>query len=133
MNDLPTWASAIAPGKIEINAEQFYPDLLNQLWADENWQESGVCKGLQRGEIDQYWLEVAFQCAKLDIKNAVNGSELSPQKGGALLIMVKDDTKADSGISRYAMASYKKGKNINYRAIYKEAREHYKRIRNILI
>lgn len=112
---LPAWATALAPGKIEIQASQFYPEWLGLL-------------GVALDNITQYDLECAFQCAKMDIQMAVAGTELMPPEGGALCIFVKDDDK-ESG--KWAQKNYPPGKGIEAASKGKEAREHYKRIRQI--
>lgn len=112
---LPAWAKAIAPGKIEIEAAKFYPEWLGLL-------------GVKEDQINQYWLECAFQCAKMDIQFAVAGTELMPPEGGALVILVKDDDKASG---KWAQKKYPEGDGIKAAAQGKQAREHYKRIRQV--
>lgn len=113
---LPAWATALAPGKIEIKASQFYPEWLTLL---------GV-ESLEK--LTQYDLECAYQCAKMDIQFAIAGTDLMPPEGGALCILVKDDDK-ESG--KWAQKNYPAGKGAEAASKGKEAREHYKRIRQI--
>lgn len=115
---LPAWAKAISPGIIEIQADQFYPALLEEL-------------GVEEADIDQYWLETAYQCAKLDVQFAVAGTEHQAAPGGALRIIVKDTSKAENGTSRWAQIQYPEGKGAKAAAQDKEARAHYKRLRNL--
>lgn len=150
---LPGYAKALENGRITVDAEKFYPELLAELWADENWPEPVVneeaegvpavpelpkmYQGLQRGEIDQYWLEVAFACMKLDIQRAVAGTVLMPKRGAAV-ILVQDATKKvdDEGNvapSKWALKIHPKGRGANAAVQGREAREHYKRIRGGLI
>lgn len=110
---LPEWASVKTPGKIEVLADQFYPEYLVELGVEEP---------------DQYWLEVAFQCMKMDIQSAVIGTDAMPEFGGALVISVRDMTKTD-GLSKWAQAAYPKGKGAESATKGKEARDHYARIR----
>ncbi|SEN43472.1 hypothetical protein [Nitrosomonas marina] len=112
---LPAWAKALAPGKIEIQASVFYPEWLALL-------------GVAEKDINQYWLECAFQCAKMDIQFAVAGTELMPSPGGALVILVKDDDKVTG---RWAQKNYPEGKGVDAATRGKEAREHYRRIRQV--
>jgi hypothetical protein len=113
---LPAWATALAPGKIEIQASQFYPEWLTLL-------------GLASLEnLTQYDLECAYQCAKMDIQFAIAGTDLMPPEGGALVILVKDDEK-ESG--KWAQKNYPPGKGAEAAYKGKEARAHYKRIRQI--
>ncbi len=112
---LPAWATAIAPGKIEIQASQFYPEWLGLL-------------GVTEDQITQYDLECAFQCAKMDIQFAVAGTDLMPKEGGALCIFVKDN---DKETDKWAQKKYPPGKGIQAAAQGHEARKHYKRIRQV--
>jgi hypothetical protein len=124
--NLPAWATAIAPGKIEIDAEQFYPELIDELWSDDHWPAEGQpMADIQRKKLDQYWLEVAHQCAKLDVQFAVAGTELMPKTGGALVILVKP------GKTDYAQKKYPAGRGVEAAAKGLEARAHYKRIRQL--
>lgn len=134
--NLPSWAKVIAPGKIEVDASVFYPEILEELWADKTWPtevENTLYEGLQRTEVDQYWLEVAFQVAKMDIQMAISGTELMPEKGGALVIIIKDSTKkSNNGVSIYAQKNAPKGRDVKVASNGREAREHFKRIRTVL-
>lgn len=76
---LPEYATQIAPGKIEVQAAGFYP-----LWLER----------LGVSEPDQYWLTIAQNCMKLEIQLRIEGTESAPKGGGALVISVKDSTKA---------------------------------------
>ncbi|TVO75134.1 hypothetical protein [Sedimenticola selenatireducens] len=107
---LPDWAKAIAPGKIDLFADHFYPELLMEL-------------GVEGEAIDQYWLEVAYQCAKLDVQNAIRGTDLMPKVGGALCLFVQDPDK------RWSQKNYPEGKGAESATKGKEARDHYTRIR----
>lgn len=133
---LPEWAKALSVGKIEIDAEVFYPEIISELWDDKNWPKETTEKmyeGLQREVVDQYWAEVAFQVAKMDIQSAVSGSDLMPKKGGALLIIVKDGSKAkNDGKSSWAQINLPKKRDPKLATTGKEARNHYKRIRALL-
>lgn len=112
---LPAWAKALAPGKIEIQASAFYPEWLALL-------------GANMDSLTQYDLECAFQCAKMDVQFAVAGTELMPQSGGALVILIKDDDKADG---KWRQSNYPEGKGVEAATKGREAREHYKRIRQL--
>lgn len=116
---LPPWAKALKNGRIEIDPDGFYPALLAELGADPD-------------SPTQYWLEVAYQCAKLDVQAAVAGSDLAAPAGGALVILMLNrpkwkiadapDPDAKSGTPGIVKAT--KGK---------EARAHYRRIRPSVI
>lgn len=86
---------------------------------------------MEEKDIDQYWLEVAHQCMKLEVQAAMAGTGAVPE-GGALRILVQDNTKEEVDgviLSKYAQARYPKGKGIEAATQGKEARDHYKRLR----
>lgn len=116
---LPDYAAAIAPGKIEVQAHLFYPAWLAEL-------------GVADADIDQYWLECAFQCMKLEIQLAVAGTGLAPRSGGALAILVNDSTKGKSGVSKYAQRAHPEGRGVAAAMNGKEARRHFQRLRGVL-
>jgi hypothetical protein len=140
--NLPEWAQANDKGEILIDAQQFYPAMLDELWSDDHWPEKfgprvaqntakfttdeRTVPDIQRGELDQYWLEVAFQCAKLDVQFAVAGTSLQAKAGGALWIIVVDSDK-----KKYRRANHPQGRGSDVAAQGLEARMHYQRIRNL--
>jgi hypothetical protein len=87
-------------------------------------------------DVDQYWLEVAYQCIKLDIDMALAGTALDPAGTG------KHGHRKITRAAQYAQADYadnhavvRDGKPMSgaERATQgREAREHYKRIRGNL-
>jgi len=116
--NLPEYARMLKNGRIEIDADKFYPLLLKEL---------GIT------DIDQYWLEVAYQCMKLDMQSAIKGTEIEIN-GGAVVLLVKDATKlSNDGISKWAQERFPKGKGIDAATKGKEARAHYKRIRGVIL
>lgn len=124
--ELPEWAEVVGQGKIEMNADGFYTEWLALL-------------GIPMGNITQYDLEMAFQCAKLDIQFAVAGTEFVPQ-GGALVLLVKDTSKAarkhrvtgkEVFSSLWAQDIYPEGRGILAASKGGEARAAFRRIRNI--
>jgi len=112
---LPAWANPIAPGKIEIEADGFYPEWLELL-------------GVAYDDIDQYALECAFQCAKMDIQFAIAGTELMPPAGSALVIIITDGSK-ETG--KWKQKNYQEGRGAKAASKGHEARAHYKRIRQV--
>ena len=73
--------------------------------------------------IDQYWLEVAYQCAKLDVQMALVGTKYDPRTCGAPVEF--HFNKA----SKWALNLYPHGRGIEMATKGKEARGHYVRIR----
>lgn len=121
---LPAWAKALAPGKIQADAEQFYPAILAEL-------------GIEAGKETPYDLEVAFQFMKMDVQAAVFGTDLAAKPGGALSIIVVDDSRAaNNGVSRWAQKNRRFTDAQRVEALKaskgKEARAHYLRVRGFL-
>ncbi len=113
---LPSWATLISPGKVEVDAGQFYPAILSEL-------------GVEDSAINQFWLEVAKSIMKMDIRVAVAGTEQAPEGQGALTILVRDDTK-EGGVSKYAQKAYPEGDGAVAGA--NAARDHYRRLRGFV-
>lgn len=75
---------------------------------------------------DQYWLEVAYQCAKMDVQTAIEGSEFDPRT------CKKPHYILFSRSSKYALAQHPTGKGAAAATQGREARDHYKRVRGRL-
>lgn len=114
---LPAWASLADTGKkgacvtIEVDCEAAYPEWL---------------KALDVTRIDQYWLEVAFQCIKLDVQAAIAGTKYDPRVAGSYAHF--HFLRAP----KFAQALYPVGKGAIAASQGREAREHYRRIRGSL-
>lgn len=93
---LPEWAKEIKPGFIEIDAEGFYPDWLQRI---NNWKK-------EPQEMSAKLLETAKQCAVMEIRHIIAGTSSMPESGGAIRIIVKDDTKSETGVSKWAQSQY---------------------------
>lgn len=75
---------------------------------------------------DQYWLEVAYQCAKMDLQTALLGTQYDPRTSG------KPAEFHFSRAPEYALTAHPKGKGVEAASKGREAREHYRRIRGRL-
>lgn len=73
--------------------------------------------------LDQYWLEVAYQCVKLDVQQAIAGTEYDPRVAGKSAQF--HFTRAD----QWAQKKHPVGKGAVAASQGKEARGHYVRIR----
>lgn len=111
---LPSWAKALGKGKVEIDVSEMYPEMLLELDFDD---------------VDQYTLNVALQCAKLDVQRAVAGTAISPITGGALTILIIDPEKDPESGSAWAFKNHPEGKGADAASKGHEARSHYRRIR----
>src|SRR5262249_54319724 len=104
---------------VEIDPHAAYPKILELLGVDG-----------KETPIDQYWLEVAFQCAKMAVQEAIEDTEHDPRawrEPRSLVIHVvsaKDD---------WALAKFPKGKGIDPASKGREAKVHYDRIRRRLL
>lgn len=76
--------------------------------------------------IDQYWLEVAFQCVKLDCQMALAGTEYDPR------INAKPAQFTMNRAEHFAQKKHPVGKGAAQASQGKEARGHYIRIRGNL-
>ena len=74
-------------------------------------------------QIDQYWLEVAYQCAKLDVQMALVGTEYDPRFSG------KPAEFHFSKSPELALVLHPHGRGVEAATKGKEARAHYVRIR----
>jgi len=74
---------------------------------------------------DQYWLEVAYQCAKLDLQSALVNTEYDPRGGKFAEFKF---TRAP----QWALKNFSAGKGTKAATQGREAREHYKRVRGRL-
>ncbi len=104
---LPSWAKLLGPGKVEILADEFYPSFLKEFGVDE-WTDED--------------LELAFQCAKLDIQHAISGTDQMPENGGALVILVRDESKQETGVSKWKQKSSVKLKATQVQEFYNKIR-----------
>lgn len=114
---LPDWAVALDKGKIEVDAEKFYPAILGEL-------------GVAEQDVDQYWLELAKTFMKFEVRLAIAGTALMPKSGGASVIYIVDGSKASGGVSDWAQDAHAKGQGAIAGA--KDAREAFKRLRGVL-
>ena len=98
---LPPWAKVIceSPLKIEADPDKFYPVLLFELGFEKT---------------DQYALEVAYQCMKMDLQTAVG------RFGFSIKVLNRRN---------WALKAHPKGKGIALATQGREARAHYIRIR----
>lgn len=131
---LPNWAtkadSVLVDKKkvsIVINADcsVAYPEWLALLASDE-YASKTTPKLANASSPDKYWVEVAYQCIKLDLQAAIAGTEFDPTVTGI---------PAEFHLSNcpeFALANFPDGKGTAAATQGKEARAHYKRIRGSL-
>jgi hypothetical protein len=109
---LPEWAVMLPerPGKIPavlVDPDLAYPAFLKEFNIDTP---------------DQYWIEVCYQCIKLDLQVAFKGT-------GVLIVIRGKDAEAKM---RWRLENHPEGKGVHRATYGKEARDHYKRIRGFI-
>lgn len=109
--NLPAWAQIRKDGVIEVDTDAAYGE----------WFQL-----LGNPKLDQYWLEVAYQCAKMDLQAAIAGTPMDPSiaKQPALFKFRRSVSLAQS--------KHKRGKGPELATKGLEARAHYRRIRGFL-
>lgn len=75
---------------------------------------------------DQYWLEVCYQCAKLDVQKAIEGTKYDPQVAGKFAEFRYSDAP------QWKLTSYPPGKGVALATKGQEARQHYISVRGAL-
>ncbi len=116
LENLPSWATekADASGKVKtvvcVDSAAAYSEWLDLL-------------KVVKENVDQYWLEVAYQCVKLDVQAALAGTDCDPRTCG------KPTGILFSNAPEFALAQFPEGKGVAVATQGKEARNHYVRLR----
>jgi hypothetical protein len=114
---LPKWLSRAEDGSFIIDPNIAYPEILKHL-------------GVDAKDVNQYWIESAFQCAKIAVQELVYGTELDPRPARALVIVVSGDVDRKE---KWALKNYERGKGLQAATKGLEAKRHFSVIRNRLI
>jgi hypothetical protein len=101
---------------VEVDMEQAYPYWLALLREKHKGAKAQVTE-------DQYWLEVAHQCVKLDLQAAIAGTALDPRVSGKVLAFHFKRAPA------FAQAGKPKGRGAEAASKGKEGRAHFALIR----
>lgn len=128
LQNLPAWAKVIESfaakaGKvsvcIEADTDAYVPEWLELV---------GVMRadGAYLKDPDQYWLEVAYQCAKMDLQLAITSTEHDPRTSG------KSAEFRFTKSATWAQQKFPPGRGIVAATQGREAREHYRRVRGRL-
>lgn len=105
---LPGWLTRRADGVFEVNTGVAYPEIFKVI-------------GVPEDNFDQYWVETAYQCAKLGVQTLVTGTELDPSPNMIQIRMV-DPTH------EWNLKKFKRGKGPEVATKGNEAKAHFKRI-----
>lgn len=115
MRQLPKWITRRDDGAFVVDPDIAYPLILKEM-------------GVNDGEADQYWIECAYQCAKLKVQELVTGTELDPRpKLGFVIIIDSSGGRKD----RWALSKFKPGvagRDVNAATKGLHAKAHYRRI-----
>jgi hypothetical protein len=113
---LPDWLTRTDKGVFEIDPDIAYPAILEEL-------------GVAKKDIDQYWIEVAYQCAKLEVQRIITGTEADPRPQQPLLLtIISDGGRKD----RWAHASHPEGRGVDAASKGREAIAHYRNWRGFI-
>lgn len=114
LDNLPEWAMQKASESVKVATTV----VVDSAAAYKEWLSLlGVV------EVDQYWLEVAYQCAKLDVHNGLAGSDCDPRTCG------KPSEIKFSNAPEFALAKHPEGRGVAAATQGREARGHYVKIR----
>jgi len=111
---LPSWASRKESEStkvtivVDVNSAAAYPAMLSEL---------------EVTDVDQYWLEVAYQCIKLDVQAALAGTVFDPRTVG------KPAEIHFSNAPEFALVKHPEGRGTAAATQGREAREVYKKLR----
>ena len=109
--NLPSWAKQVREGpcpKFEVDPDVCYPLLLEEL-------------GVAEEDIDQYWLEVVYQCMKMELQRILGRFNFE------IHVLVGEERKR-----RWALKNHPEGKGIEAATQGMEAREHYRKLRGFV-
>ena len=133
---LPSWAtrddeaSPVQAGKVSIvvnvDTKAAYDEWFKLLSSTEYPEQEGVTRMDTPSAINQYWLETAYQCAKLDVQAALVGTEFDPRTAN------KPAEIHFSNCPDLALAKWPPGDGILAATKGRQARRHYRRIRGSL-
>lgn len=120
---LPNWLSRREDGVLEIDPDLAYPAMLEAIAAS-------IPDPAQRpvlDRLDQYWVEVAYQCAKMHAYNLVAGTEYDTRPRG--MAITTNIIRRD----RWALKKHPKGRGHVAATAGREAARHYAKIAMTLL
>ena len=91
---LPSWLTVGPRGTFYVDPDIAYPRILSLL-------------KVQDGQLNQYWLEVALQCAKLAVQEIVQGTELDPRPLRVITVSIQGGAGRKA---RWAAKNHVKGR-----------------------
>ncbi len=135
---LPRWLKKdeTRPGYFIANPDRFYPALLKAFESHNDIPYNG--------EVDAYWLEVAYQCMKLEVQRSIVLEGIDPRPLRGLNIHVTSNTikKGKTHKDRWGLVNHNPGRFVEYeklygaksawRAVASDARKYYLILRGVL-
>ena len=110
---MPAWMTRRANGVVVIDPDGAYPEILAALDVPEkDW--------------DQYWIETAYQCAKLEVLRVLAATKSDPRPARSLVIHI--ESRKDT----WALGKFKPGRGAAAASKGREAREHYRKWRGFV-
>jgi hypothetical protein len=110
MAKLPNWVTRRKDGVMVVDPDLAYP---------------AIAKALGVKDLDQYWVEVCFQCAKLAVQDL---ADQPPDKTLIIHILSDGDRKG-----KWTLSAFPKGRGAEAATRDREARVHYQRIKNAIV
>lgn len=133
---LPKWAeleplhSANVSMKIVVDPELAYAEWFALLHDPKYPVPEGMAHVLALmpdvDQPDQYWIEVAYQCSKLDLQSCLAGTRYDPRVSGQPVEFKFKNTP------KYKLTNWPEGKGWQQASQGKQARLHYQRVRGAL-
>lgn len=130
---LPDWITKVHDNKYRIDANARYPALLDELAEARDrlpekreGEEAYITalRSFQRNNLDQYWLEVVYQFAKLDLRRALLLEGESPWPA---------EIHIDADKMQWRIAAYPMGRGVAAASEEgKEARKLYRYLRGFI-
>lgn len=114
---LPDWARVSGKSSDRVS-------IVIEADTDAAMKEWLALLGIERP--DQYWIEVAYQCAKLDLQSAIAGTPYDPRTSG------KSAQFNFSRADQWALKKFPVGRGTGPATEGREARAHYIRIRGAM-
>lgn len=118
MRRLPDWIDRGPDGAFYIDPDVIYPKIIKLL-------------AIKDGFLDQYWMEVVYQCARLAVEELIAGTELDPRPRQGFVIKIMGGTGRKS---RWAHKHYPRGRGLEAAVAVRskhepsEAKRHFWRI-----
>lgn len=117
MKKFPAWLTRREDGVFVIDPDIAYPTILKALRIKDD-------------QLDQYWLEVAYQSAKLFTQDLIAGTEYDPRPERHLTMHILGGSARKK---QWGLANYKAGRGAYAATKGREAVFHYEKIKPILM